>query len=95
MAGNKIYAVSIFWRNDRNELLEMLDALGLPAENVGADGGQFIVTDGEMETIRSYSRRNADKVYIEEQWGLTPERMKQVIEGRKPPPDRTEEGEYE
>ncbi len=79
MQEQKTYEVSIFWKNDSDELLRMLNVLGDPGEVAGNDGCQIIVTESEMEDIREYAQEHPQEIYLEESGEIKVEEARQKI----------------
>lgn len=79
----RMHTVSIFWINDSDELLRMLDALDDPGETVGNDGCEIVVTESEMESIRVYASEHPDEIRLEEHGEISPNEARQAIEDWK------------
>lgn len=57
--------LSIYWKNNSDELAEMLRQLGDPGAPVGNEGCEIVCTVGEYVNIAEYAAEHPDQMEIE------------------------------
>lgn len=75
----RMYHISVFWQNDSDELLLMLDKLGDPGATVGNDGCELVVNKQEYLQIASYAADYPHEITFEEKGTLMPSEAEAMI----------------